>query len=46
MRKQVRDKGDEVSARSDRIEDALEAIAQDLDSILAKQETPEKGRSA
>lgn len=46
VRKQVRDKGDEVSARSDRIEDALEAIAQDLDSILAKQETPEKGRSA
>lgn len=38
VRKQVREKGDEVSARSDRVEDAMEAIAQDLDSILAREE--------
>ena len=45
VRKQVRGKGDEVSARADRIEDAMEAIAQDLDSILAKEEISDKGRS-
>lgn len=43
VRKQVRKKGDEASARSDRMEDAMEAIAQDLDSILAREETTGDG---
>jgi hypothetical protein len=43
VRKQVREKGAEVSARADRIEDEMESIAQDLDSILAREELPENG---
>lgn len=39
VRKQVRDKASELSAREDRVEDMMESIAQDLDSILAKAET-------
>jgi predicted PurR-regulated permease PerM len=39
VRKQVRDKESEVSAREDHIEDSMEAIASDLDSILAQAET-------
>ncbi|RPJ40492.1 MAG: AI-2E family transporter, partial [Chloroflexi bacterium] len=38
IRKQIRGKEAEVTAREDRIEDAMEAIAQDLDSILAQSE--------
>jgi len=38
VRKQIREKEAEVSAREDRIEDSLEAIAADLDSILASVE--------
>ena len=38
IRKQIREKEAEVTAREDRIEDAMEAIAQDLDSILAQSE--------
>ncbi len=38
VRKQVRDKEAEVNAQEDRVEDALEAVAQDLDSILSKME--------
>lgn len=41
VRKQVRDKGTEVTSREDRIEDAMEAVVQDLDSILAQIEITE-----
>ena len=39
VRKQVRDKEVEVDQRADELEDTMEAIAQDLDSILATAET-------
>ncbi len=39
VRKQIREKDAEVNAREDRIEDSMEAIAVDLDSILAQAET-------
>ncbi len=39
VRKQIRTKDAEVNAREDRIEDSMEAIAVDLDSILAQVET-------
>jgi predicted PurR-regulated permease PerM len=49
VRKQVREKESEVSAREDHVEDSLEAIASDLDSILAQAETgdgaPASGRN-
>lgn len=41
VRKQVRDKETELNEHTDQIEDAMEAIVQDLDSILAQFETPE-----
>jgi predicted PurR-regulated permease PerM len=41
VRKQVREKDAESSAAEDRIEDNMEAIAQDLDSILALAEKDE-----
>jgi predicted PurR-regulated permease PerM len=39
VRKHVRDKDTEVDAYSDQVEDAIEAIVQDLDSILAQVES-------
>lgn len=38
VRKQIRGKESEVTAREDRIEDAMESIAADLDSLLAQAE--------
>lgn len=38
MRKQVRDKETELEANSDVLEDAMEAIILDLDSLLAQAE--------
>jgi predicted PurR-regulated permease PerM len=38
VRKQVRAKEDELDSRTDQFEDALEAVVQDLDSILAQVE--------
>jgi hypothetical protein len=45
VRKQVREKETEVSAREDRIEDSMEAIASDLDSILAEAEMDDENGS-
>lgn len=39
VRKQVRQKSTELDQTSDRIEDTMEAVVQDLDSILAQLET-------
>jgi predicted PurR-regulated permease PerM len=39
VRKQVREKETELDERADEVEDAMEAIVQDLDSILAQAET-------
>jgi predicted PurR-regulated permease PerM len=40
VRKQVRDKEGELTERVDQMEDSMEAIIQDLDSILSQLETP------
>ncbi len=44
VRKQIRDKDTELTAREDSIEDSMEAIASDLDSILALTEQGENHR--
>jgi predicted PurR-regulated permease PerM len=46
VRKQIRDKETELSAHEDRIEDSMETIATDLDSILAQAETDQERRSS
>lgn len=45
VRKQIRDKNTELSAREDSIEDSMEAIAADLDSILALTESEENRKT-
>ena len=44
VRKQIREKDTELSAHEDSIEDSMEAIATDLDSILAQAEEEENGQ--
>lgn len=43
VRKQIRNKETELDHRADQVEDEMEAIVQDLDSILAQAETQETG---
>jgi predicted PurR-regulated permease PerM len=45
VRKHIRNKESELDDRADQIEDAMEAIVQDLDSILAQAETQENGKA-
>lgn len=46
VRKQVREKEIELDSGADQLEDAMEAIVLDLDSILAQAENPSDGRQA